>query len=477
MTPWIEQEFAGIDLGDQRLQRRLCRVAQSMWQSPQSSIAAACDGWNETMAAYRLFDNEAVTVDPILEAHREQVAARARLARLVLHIQDTTEADFTSKKALQGTGPLSEESRQGFFAHNEYVLQEDGLPLGLWHTEIYARDPEKHGEAQQRKQLPIEAKESYRWLAGYRRACALKALSPHLRVISMGDRENDIYEVFEEFQQRRSLGQPAADWIIRSNQDRRLLPPEGADTEEAEDILKLHSEVQQAPVLGTMTVDIRAKQQFKKVKGNRQASFRTARKAVLEILACQVQLRPPFRRGKKLTPITLWVVLAKEIGAPADQEPIEWILLTNLRVKTFKKALQVIKLYCRRWQIEIFHKILKSGCCVEKAQLKTAERLLPRIALQMVVAWRIHYVTMLGRACPELPCSAVFESWEWKPVVVVLRGKGAEKNEPTLGEMVNFIGQLGGHLNRKSDGAPGPKAIWGGMERMHDFATLWQAWQ
>jgi hypothetical protein len=475
MSTWIEQEFAPIDLGDQRLRRRLYRVLERMWQSPRSSTAAVCGGWNETMAAYRFFDNEAVTVDPILHAHQDQVAARAKLARLVLHIQDTTELDYSSKKSLQGTGPLSEESRQGFFAHNEYVVQADGLPLGLWHTDIYARDPQEHGKAQQRKKLPIEEKESYRWLQGYRRACALKARCPHLRVISMGDREEDIYEVFAEYEQRRSLRQPVADWIIRSKEDRRLLPPEKPEAEA--ELLKLHSRVQQAPVLGRLTVSIRAKKQFKKVKGNRQVSFRTARDAVLEIRACQVQLRPPFRRAKQLNPITLWVVMAKELNPPAGEEPIAWILLTNLRVKTLRKALQIIKLYCLRWQIEIFHKILKSGCAVEKAQLKTAERLLPRIALQMVVAWRIHYVALLGRACPQLPCSVVFESWEWKPVVVVLCGKGAEKDEPTLGQMVKFIGQLGGHLNRKSDGSPGPQTIWRGMERLHDFAALWQAWQ
>lgn len=474
MSAWIEQEFGQVDLGDKRLERRLLRLAGRMWQSPQSSIAAACGGWNETMAAYRFFENEAVTVDPILRAHREQVAARAKLARLVLDIQDTTELDYSDKKSLHGTGPLSEESRRGFFAHSEYLVQADGLPLGLWHTQIYARDPQEHGEAQRRKQLPIEAKESYRWLQGYRRACALKALGPQLRVISIGDRENDIYEVFEEYQQRRCLGQPAADWIIRSNQDRRLLPPQPTDSEE---LLKVHAHLQQAPVLGTMNLRIRAKKQCKKVKGNRQFSFRTARKAVVEIRACQVQLRPPFRREKKLNPVTLWVVMAKELHPPAKEDPIEWVLLTNLRVKTLKQALRVIKFYCLRWQVEVFHKVLKSGCRVEKSQLKTAERLLPRIALQMVVAWRIHYLAMLGRACPDLPCSVVFESWEWKPVVVVLRGKGAEKNEPTLSEMMLLIGQLGGHLSRKRDGHAGPQAIWRGMQRMHDFALLWRAWQ
>ena len=472
MSCWVEEELAHIDLGDRRLEKRVSRVLQQMWQSPQSSVAAACGGWNETMAAYRLFDNEAVTVSPIMAAHQGCVAARAKLARLVLHIQDTTELDYSDKKALQGTGPLSELQRQGFFAHNEYVVQEDGVPLGVWHTHIYARDPQEHGEAELRKKLPIEQKESYRWLEAYRRACAIKQLSPGLRVVSLSDREGDIYELFVEYQQRRLLGQPAADWVIRSNQDRRLVPSQQADNAA---LLKIHSAVAQAPVLGTQTVRFRAKKQFKKIKGSRHVSFRTAREATLELRACQVQLKPPFRLGKKLGPITLWVLMAREICPPAGQDAIEWILLTNFRIETLKKARQVLRLYCLRWQIEVFHKILKSGCCVEKAQLKTAERLLPRVALQMIVAWRIHYVTMVGRACPELPCGVVFETCEWKPVVVVLRGKGAEKSEPTLGQMIQYIGQLGGHLNRKSDHDPGPQTIWRGMHRMHDFAVLWRA--
>lgn len=472
MSSWIEQEFALINLGDQRLDERLCRLVERMWQSPQSSISAACGTWSETMAAYRLFENEALTVDQILAAHKAQVALRCKSAKLVLHIQDTTELDYSSKKSLAGTGPLSEQSRQGFFAHSEYVVQEEGLPLGLWHSHIYARNPEEHGAAQLRKQLPIEEKESYRWLEGYRRACALKELSEDLQVISMGDRESDIYEVFEEHHYRQSHNQPAADWIIRSNQDRRLLP---TGETRGQELLKIHCHVEQAPVLGTRTLSIRPKKQFKKVKGNREMSLRTARDAVLEVRACQAQLMPPFRKGRKPTPITLWVVMAKELNPPAGEDPIEWILLTNLEVQTLADALRVVALYCLRWQIEIFHKILKSGCCVEKAQLKTSERLLPRIALQMVVAWRIHYVTLLGRACPELPCGIVFESWEWKPVVVVLHGKGAETNEPTLGQMIKYVGQLGGHLNRKGDGSPGPQTIWRGMQRMHDFAILWKA--
>lgn len=475
MSPWIEQEFALVDVGDRRLNRRLRQVVEKMWQSPQQSTAAACGTWKEAIGAYRLFDHGAVTPEPILSAHRAQVLTRCRRAKRVLHIQDTTELDYSNKKSLQGTGPLSKESRQGFFAHSEYVVQEDGLPLGVWHSQIYARDPEAHGQAKTRKPLPIEQKESYRWLEAYRRACTLQALCPAVQVISTGDRENDIYEVFAEHEQRQRRQQPAADWIIRSNQDRRLIPG-SAEEEQDKAFLKLHCRVGQAPVLGTQVLSIRPKKQCKKVHGNRQMSQRTAREAILEIRACQAQLRPPFRRGQKLLPITLWVVRAKELKPPAGEEPIEWVLLTNLPVRTLRDALRVLELYCLRWSIEIFHKILKSGCCVEKAQLKTSERLLPRIALQMVVAWRIHYVTLLGRACPDLPCSVVFESWEWKPVVVVLCGKGAETKEPTLGQMIQYIGRLGGHLHRKSDGHPGPQTIWRGMQRMLDFSLLWKAW-
>jgi hypothetical protein len=475
MSCWIEAEFAAVDLGDKRLNRRLWRVVKKMWQSPQGSTATACGSWKETMGAYRLFDNEAVTAEQILAPHREQVAARCRLAKVVLHIQDTSELDYSKKKSLEGTGPLSEENRQGFFAHNEYVVQEEGgLPLGLWHTDIHARDPEEHGESQRRKQLPIQEKESFRWLEGYRRACALQEQCPEVQVISTSDRESDIYEIFAEYQQRRERNQVAADWIIRSNQDRALLPSGNTQAPDPQR-LKLHACIEQAPVLGTTTLKIRAKKQLKKKKGSRQLTDRKARKAVLEVRACEVQLKPPFRKGTKLAPITLRVVMAKEINPPAGEDPIEWILLTNLAVQNLDDALHLIALYCLRWQIEVFHKILKSGCRVEQAQFKTAERLRPWIALQMVLAWRIHHVTLAGRACPDLPCGILFDPCEWKSVVLVVRGEGAETTEPTLAEMINYVAQLGGYLNRKCDGPPGPQTIWRGMQRMRDFAILWQA--
>jgi hypothetical protein len=472
MSHWVDSEFGLVDLGDIRRNKRLRTVAQGMWQAPQASVQGACTGWAEAKGAYRLFESEDVTPEAILSAHYEQTIKRSQLSGIILHIQDTTELDFSKKKALQGTGPLSELSRRGFFVHSDYLVQADGLPLGLGHCHIHARSDEEHGQSQLRKQQPIQEKESYRWLEGYRRACQLCRLSPRRRIISMTDREGDIYEIYDECEQRKQRGEPYAHWIIRCNQDRTIQPV----PEDQAFHTHIKAAIAAAPILGGMKLKIRAKEQCKKVKGNRRLTLRSARLAKLEIRVCQVELVPPWRPAdRKLSPTKVWVVMAQEIDPPAGEDAIQWILLTDLKVRTLRKALQVLELYSKRWSIEVFHKILKSGCRVENNQLKDSDRLLPRIALQLVMAWRIHYLTLLGRACPTLPCGVVFESCEWKPLVVIFRGKAHQDEEPSLSQMIQWIGSLGGHLNRKNDGPPGPQAIWKGMFRVLDFALLWEA--
>ena len=472
MDSWLETEFSAVDLGDVRRDRRLLKVAEGMWRRPQGSVPGASNGWAEAKASYRLWHSKGTTPQDILAPHYEQTRQRAKLSRILLHVQDTTELDFTGRK-LKGTGPLRELTRRGFLAHSEYLLQEDGLPLGLGHCSIYARSDEDHKTQRElRHQLPIEEKESYRWLEGYRRACELAGLGPRL-VISIADRESDIYEIYQEWFQHQQQGQTRAHWIIRCNQDRKI---NSDPVEEEADQVYIKAAIAAAPVLGKTTVKFRAKEQYKKVDGHKQLIRRSARKAELEIRACPVELTPPWRKGvAKLPPVGIWVVMAKEIEPPAGEDPIEWILLTDLSARTLKKALQILKFYTRRWQIEVFHKILKSGCRVERSQLKDSEGLLPRVALQMVIAWRIHYLTLLGRSCPDLPCSAVFKECEWKPLVVIMQGKAHEQEEPSLAQMIKWIGKLGGHLGRKSDGAPGPQTISKGMLRMLDFALLWEA--
>jgi hypothetical protein len=471
-SDWIVEEMGTVDLGDKRLRRRLLVILQRMFNSPVASLKAACRGWAETIATYRFFDNERITEAALLEPHQEATLQRVQAQKRVLVIQDTTEIDYSSKKELEGTGPLSVEQRQGFFVHSQYVVTPERLPLGVWGTKIYARDGED--EKAGRKEKPIEEKESYRWLEGYRDVCRLAESAPDTQTISVSDREGDIYEIFLEWQKRRQQGKSAAEWLIRSCQDRCLEPFEKrqANTEGLKLPGKLRAAVEQSPVLGTIEFHITKQEGNKKVHGSRVKTFRRARRVVQELHAIEVWLKPPRRKGQTLAPVKIGVVMAREIDPPAGQERIEWVLLTSLPVTNFEAAQEVLELYLARWEIEVFHRVLKTGCRVERIQLKAADRIKPAIALYMIVAWRVVYVMKLGRECPDLPCDVIFEEAEWRAVYhVVKRRKAVDK--PTLGEMVKLVGSLGGYLGRKGDGHPGAQSMWQGIMRARDFALGW----
>jgi hypothetical protein len=469
---WIETEFQTVQFGDVRRSKRFKKVLEAMWQSPGASQRGAAGTWAEAIGSYRLWKASEVTDEAILAAHQDQVRERSRAHRMILHIQDTTELDMTPHKQLQ-SGPLTESTRRGLFAHSEYVLQEDGVPLGLWYSHLWTRSDEEYGQTHLRKKQPIEEKESLRWLEAFGRACHLRALCPKQLVISLADREGDIYEIFEEYEQRLGRGEPVAHWIIRSQHNRAITSVNEQDLEEH---ARLKAVVEAAPLLGIKSLEIRSKKQCNKVKGSRKWTLRTARTAQLEIRASVMELRPPRRPGgQKLTPLSITVLMAKEIDPPAGEPPIEWILLTPFKVRTLKKALQILRIYALRWQIEVFHKILKSGCRVEDHPPEEIERLRPRLAAQMILAWRIHYVTLAGRECPELSADVVFDEWEWKPMVVMVYGKDAPLKPPTLAQMIAWIAKLGGYIGRKGDGPPGPQSIWKGIAKMLAYGELWRA--
>ena len=205
-----------------------------------------------------------------------------------------------------------------------------------------------------------------------------------------------------------------------------------------------------------------------------QAEGRSARRVVQSVKSGRVRLKPPFRKGETLPEVEINVVLVEEINSPEGEKPILWLLLTSLPVETFEQACLVVEYYLCRWQIEIYFKVLKSGCKVEDRQFETAERIKPCIALYMIIAWRVLFVTMLGRECPELPCTVLFEDDEWKSVYVIAKNAPPPETPPLLGEFTLMIASLGGYLNRKCDGPPGPKTMWVGLQRMVDFALAWK---
>jgi Transposase Tn5 dimerisation domain len=257
----------------------------------------------------------------------------------------------------------------------------------------------------------------------------------------------------------------------------QLLPQLGSAAEGSDlAAKKLLETVAESPVLGTRSFQVKHRVQNKKIKGNRIKVQRPARRVMLEVRVAKIELAGPWRRRTQLPPVTISVVLAKEIDPPADQEAICWILLTSLEVETLAEASEILEFYLVRWEIEVFHRVLKTGCRVEELQLKEDQRVQPAIALYMIVAWRVLYLLKLGRECPELPCDVAFEREEWQAIVVLVKGRETlTSTPPSLREMVRMVAGFGGFVARKSDGEPGAESMWIGLSRLRDFALCWQS--
>lgn len=448
---WIAEELRTVDLGDERLDKRMPKILDRLASRPTVSIPAACNGWAETQAAYRFFDHEAVTEASVLAPHREATIQRIAQHRVVLLPQDTTELDYTSKKdKIKGLGPLNDENRVGLFAHPVVAVTPERLCLGTIHVHLWTRTDLEQGDL--RKQKDIEEKESMRWLEGYRQACAVAERVPDTLVVSISDREGDIYECFAESLPEE--GRRKAAWIIRARHNRSVT----VDNTKG----PLWDQVAHSPVLGHITVEVKA------------APERKARSAQLTVQSVAIKPRIPYRpNGRKLPPVTFYAVLVREVQPPPGEDPIEWLLLTNLSASTFAGACSVVEYYVCRWQIEVLFRVLKTACKVEERQLETTERLKPCVTLYLIVAWRVLFMTWLGRTYPTLSCEAVFAPEEWKSVWTIVTKKPLPTSPPSLSAFIAMVASLGGHLGRKHDGDPGPQTIWIGMQRMHDFALAW----
>lgn len=446
---WAEEELSAADLGDGRLNRRACVLLRQLAQRPEQSIPGACQGWAETQAAYRFFSNEKVTSEGVLLAHVEAVLERARQHPVVLCVQDTTELDFTSKPQTEGLGPLTYESALGLYIHPTVAFTPERLCLGVVDLWTWARDAQTHGtkDRASRASRPIEEKESFRWLEGYRRICGLqKEVGETTRLVYVADRESDLFELFAAGEEH------GVAWLIRSNQPRKLA--DGA---------RLWQAAEEAPELGQIEFDLTATAQ------------RSSRRVVQTLRSVRVRLAPPYRCDQVLSAVEVTALLAREEAPPEGVEPIQWLLLTNLPVETLEAGREKMQWYLCRWQVEVYFRVLKSGCKVEQLQLQTRERLEAALSVYLIVAWRVLYLMMLGRNCSDLPCNAVFATEEWEAVYLVTQRKRPPRQPPPLGEILVLVARLGGFLARKGDGPPGPKAIWIGLQRARDFAIALQA--
>jgi hypothetical protein len=449
---WTEQECGRARL-PQRLRQRLQVMLGDFFARPTANIPQACGSWVKAKAAYRFFKNPQVKKDFILESHFEATAARVAEHPVVLAVQDTTFLDYSTHPQTKDLGPIGSKSKDqslGLVVHGTMAFTPSGLPLGLIDLQSWARDPEDFGKRHRRKELPIDQKESFKWIQSFRQTKVLQERCRDTHLISVGDRESDIYELFLE-----ATWPGAPDLVVRAERDRAL---------SQEEHQLLWAKMEQEPVQASYKLEVTA------------GKNRTARTAHLDIRFAEVTLKPPQRLSHK-PPVKLWAVYAVEAGTePNAKEKLEWMLLTTLEVKSVEDALRIIDYYKQRWGIERFHKVLKSGCRIEDRQLGTADRLEACLALDAMVAWRIYYCCHLAREVPEAPCTIFFEEEEWKAATAfVSRQRQPADQEPTLKEMVELVAGLGGWMGRSCDDPPGTEVLWRGFQTLDIITDAWNA--
>lgn len=448
---WPEEEFGQADLGDRRLTKRLVSMVADFYARPQGSIPQACQSRAKCKAAYRFLEHPEIGMDTILGQHYEATLDRARREAVVLAVQDTTTLNYTAHPATDNLGPIGYRVDRGIglILHDTMTFTGDGTPLGLVDVQCWARDPQDFGKKKRRHQLPIEQKESNKWLTSFRKVTEAQRRFPDTTFVSVGDREADVYELFA-LAWSEPPGGPKV--LVRANYDRLLVEGQG----------QLWEKVRGQEASGIQQVRVPRR------------GTRPSRVARLEVRFAHVTLKPPQRKSE-LGEVPLWAVLAQEVDSPDHVEPLQWMLLTTCKVTSFDEATEKLSWYTMRWGIEVYHRTLKSGCKIEERQLGCADRIEACLAIDMVVAWRIFHLAKLGRETPEVPCTVFFEEAEWK-ALLAYRTHNPEPpaRPPTLREAIRMVASLGGFLGRRSDGNPGTKSLWIGLQRLDDLTSMWK---
>jgi hypothetical protein len=401
---WAKQEFGGAPLGDLRLSERLVNIAQSKAEKPGRAFTGVAEGdWPAVKAYYRFIDHsdpEAVTMPHILEPHRQRTIQRMKGQRTVLCIQDGSDLDYSSLATCEGLGVIGTNQTaaqsRGLHLHSTLAVAPNGLPLGVLRAQCVAPELKSPDDKRLSYTIPIEEKDTFCWIQGLRDTMEVAAQMPQTRLINVCDREADFFELFDE--QRRN---PCVDLLVRANHNRVII----------DEPFKLFEAVRQAPLQTKVQVHIPRQSARPKLSKKKAKPKMPSRQAELEVRYQRIQLRPSkYYSGKD--PIDIWIVHAVESSPPEGTPPVEWFLLTTVNLRSAEDAVTCLRWYCLRWRIEDFHRVLKSGCGVEQIAHETAERIRRAIAINLVTAWRIMLMTLLGRETPQLPPEVLFSDLE-----------------------------------------------------------------
>lgn len=419
---WATQEFGNCDLGDKRLSDLLVEIAAAQATQPQASYSQAIGGKRYPLKAYyRFLNNERPELNPtsLLGSHRTNTIRRIKDEQTVLVVQDTTDLNLSTRLHCEGLGQIGTNQTgaksQGLRLHSSLVLNPDGLPLGLLQVHGYAPQPAQDKD----RHRPIEQKESYRWVQGFAEALKVAELLPGTQVVSVADREADMFELFDF--RRRQSGRKA-ELLIRAKTDRCLEASEA----------KLFDELAAEPLAQRVSIAVPRQREHRAKPSEPGRVALAARQAPVEIRYKRVTLSAPKRpQTRTLQPLSLWAIYVLERNPPAGATPVEWLLLTTIEVNSAKQALKCLRWYCRRWRIEEWHRVLKTGCNILEHQNHSAQALLRAIAIDAVIAWRLMLLTLLGREVPELPAQCVFDPCECEALELLQKKVAPSPGSPS----------------------------------------------
>ena len=450
---WAEEELSRAELGDKRRNKRLVKIVEDLAAQPNESVPQASRDNAAMQGIYEFWANRRIEAAGIIAAHTEATIERIKEHKVVLAIQDKTELDLGERKRTRGIGAISNKSAKGIQVHNVLAVSEEGVPLGLLEQKDWVREKVRKGKGYKERKRKIEEKESQRWLDSVERIEAV--IPPEIAVITVADREADIYELFAQPRRKGSY------LLIRAAQDRRVKKGNG-------EIDKLFETLAQVEACGQKTLELK------------RTPNRKARKATLTIRFTTVELQPPqaSQESPSQPGIKVQAILGSEENPPLGEKAISWLLLTTLPVSNYQEACDCLEKYAYRWLIERYHYVLKSGCRVEELQLETEERMEKALATYSIVARRLLWLTYEARKNPEKRIDEVLEEQEWQVLYLATqKQKQLPMAIPTLREGVRWIASLGGFLGRKGDGEPGVKTLWRGWQRLEDMVIGWQLTQ
>jgi hypothetical protein len=438
------EELSELNLGDKRRNDRFIKILNNLIAQPGSSIPKQSKNWYETKATYEFYKNENITLEKIQEAVHSygKQSALSQEPDMLLIPHDTCNIGYTELCA-EGLGYLDHGYGRGILLHNSIAVSPLGYPLTILSQQLWTRDPKDLGKGKNRKATAFEDKESYKWYKGIQAVNEL--LGKSIKKIHIADREADIYDLFFMDPEDNS------ELLIRACHKRKTISNND-----------LWDEIESLPVSAVITLTVPDS------TGKKKQSIKA------EVRYNEVEILQPISGKHKYKSVKLTAIEVRQQGIKNEENGVCWKLFTTIGINHIDDVKQCILWYTYRWLIERFHYTLKSGCQIEALQLKQAESLKKAIVTYSLAAFKIMQLTYQSRETPEVSCEVILDKTEWEALYVYVHKTATlPVVPPTLQQAAKWIGRLGGHLGRKSDGPPGLKTIWRGYQRLRDYAEIY----